>query len=182
MANAVPFHKNQNTVECCFSVLNLKKQFEIDLEELESIYLTRSKQTHPDQNLNKSPSERVAILQEFMKLNEAYSVLKAPERRAEHLLGQYGVFIQDNETISPHLLVDMLDMREQLQEAQDNDDHERVVVFKNTMIENNRQNLKEIADLFVSFEENDDLNSLNMIKDLLIKFRYGVRYLEEIEE
>src|SRR5436309_14285604 len=64
-----------------FERLGLPRRFRLDAAGLEANYLARSREVHPDFTGNDPAS-----LQASAALNEAYTALRDPFRRAEYLL------------------------------------------------------------------------------------------------
>ena len=94
-----------------FERLGLPRRFAVDLAELERNYLTRSREVHPD--FAAGDEDAAAAL------NEAYSTLREPFRRAEHLLSlSGGPSASDDKTLPPAFLMVMLDLREEIESAQ----------------------------------------------------------------
>ena len=69
-----------------FDVLGLPRRYDLDLSQLESLYLERSREVHPDRHAKADGATRARALLESTELNEAYRTLKHPIRRAEYLL------------------------------------------------------------------------------------------------
>ena len=68
-----------------FERLGLPRRFRLDAAALEANYLARSREVHPDFTGNDPAS-----LQASAALNEAYTTLREPFRRAEYLLNLEG--------------------------------------------------------------------------------------------
>ena len=101
-----------------FQRLGLPRRFSVDPVELEGAYLARSRAVHPDYYLAKSASELAASLELSAALNEAYNTLKDPFARAEYLLRlEGGPAAGDQKQMPPAFLAEVLDLREQVEEA-----------------------------------------------------------------
>lgn len=94
--------------------LGLPGRFSVDPAELERAYLARSREVHPDYHAlsgDRDESESAA-------LNEAYSTLKDPFRRAEYLLQlHHGDATPAAVPQSPAFLMRAMGLRERLEEA-----------------------------------------------------------------
>jgi molecular chaperone HscB len=104
-----------------FSLFGLESSFDIDVADLEKRYFTAQRSFHPDRVGGKSPAERNAAIGMSMRVNEAYDALKSPLSRAKHLLALHGIQVggeQDSQKPSPALLMEVLESREALAEAQ----------------------------------------------------------------
>jgi molecular chaperone HscB len=74
-----------------FSFLDLPRQLNIDLQQLERNFRELSRKFHPDYYYNATPQERLASLERSSYLNDAYRALKNPATRIEHLLAIEGL-------------------------------------------------------------------------------------------
>lgn len=84
-----------------FQLFGLRKSFSVDLDKLSRSYRTLQKEFHPDKFANKSAAENRLSVQITSLLNEAYSTLKSPLKRAEYLLGLEGKHLsKDTHTIN----------------------------------------------------------------------------------
>ena len=95
--------------------LGLPRRFSIDPAALEAAYLTHSRAVHPDFHHG---GGLVAAEAESAEVNEAYSTLRDPFRRAEHLLALLGgPTAADVKDIPPAFLMEMMDLREAVERA-----------------------------------------------------------------
>ena len=93
-----------------FERLGLPRRFAIDPGELERNYLARSREVHPDFDTGDEDASAA--------LNEAYSTLCEPFRRAEHLLIlSGGPSASEDKTLPPAFLMEMLDLRDEIESA-----------------------------------------------------------------
>lgn len=118
-----------------FSLFGLAPEFDIDLKALESAYFKMQRDFHPDRLAKKSESERTQATLRSMELNDAYHILKAPWPRARHLLAQQGIQVgTEKDTVKPsqELLVESLDMRERLSEAESIEDFRQLMTEAET--------------------------------------------------
>lgn len=96
-----------------FERLGLPRRFALAADELEQLYLQKSREVHPD-----LAGDTPESLQAASRLNEAYAVLKDPFRRANYL-HQLAGGPSANEVKQPpaDFLEEMLDLRMQVEEA-----------------------------------------------------------------
>lgn len=71
-----------------FKIMQLEKQYDIDLNQLTRQYLVLQAKYHPDRAI--SESEKTSFLHLSSDLNKAYGVLKDHLLRAQHLLALKG--------------------------------------------------------------------------------------------
>lgn len=100
-----------------FSVLGLPRSFDIDLAELEKRYFAVQKAFHPDRMVGRSANERRLAISQSMFINSAYETLKSPLKLANYLLSINGINPSDAKP-SNELLIEVMEIREQLAEAQ----------------------------------------------------------------
>ncbi len=97
-----------------FERLGLPRRFSVDLSELERNYLARSREVHPDFHSGNID----AVEDASAALNDAYSTLREPFRRAEHLLKLLdGPSAKDDKSLPPAFLMEMLELREEVETA-----------------------------------------------------------------
>lgn len=101
-----------------FERLGLPRRFSIDPAALEAAYLDRSRAVHPDFHTQSSGGEQAASEALTAAVNEAYTTLKDPFRRAEHLLGLLGgPTAAEVKDIPAAFLMEMMDLREAIERA-----------------------------------------------------------------
>jgi molecular chaperone HscB len=95
-----------------FERLGLPKRFSLDAAALEREYLARSRALHPDYHQLASSAEQAASVELSAALNEAYTTLKDPFRRAEYLLRLGGgPLASELKDVPPEFLEEMLELR-----------------------------------------------------------------------
>ena len=95
-----------------FDRLGLPRRFALDAAAVEREYLARSRALHPDYHRLGSSAEQAASTELSAGLNEAYTTLKDPFRRAEYLLKlQGGPSAGELKDVPPEFLEEMLDLR-----------------------------------------------------------------------
>lgn len=102
-----------------FERLGLPRRFSVDLEALEREYLARSRSLHPDFHQLGASSEQAASLELSAALNEAYSTLKNPSRRAEYLLRlEGGPTASEIKDVPREFLEEMFELRMEIAELE----------------------------------------------------------------
>ena len=166
-----------------FALLGLPRRFAVDRAELERRYLERSRAVHPD----RAPAEeRTGAAGQAMELNQAYRALKRDLPRAEHLLALEGVTIGDNQPVAPELLAEMLELREQLDEAKQAGDRALLDRLERAARERQRAELGELAAEFAALESQaagpERADRLQAVVDRVIRLRYLARYRDAFED
>lgn len=128
-----------------FTRLGLKPGFEIDEADLERKYFAFQRAFHPDRFAAKSTRERALSMQHATSLNEAYDVLKDTLKRAEYLLSITGGGEDETGCTTvddPVLLIEAMELREELADAEDGDTVAGIVARARTDIDDCVSELK----------------------------------------
>jgi len=101
-----------------FDVFSIPAAFQVDLTILADQYRELQAQVHPDRVAGGSEQEKLQAIQATSFLNEAYETLQSPQRRAAYLLELQGIDVNqvDQSDLSPVLLMEQIELREQLEE------------------------------------------------------------------
>lgn len=155
-----------------FSRLGFEPGFDLDLDLLEKRYLSFQRSVHPDRFAAKPAKERAMAEQQSVSLNQAFETLSDPLRRAAYLLelkGQAAAVDRDQTIADPALLMEVLEAREALSEAESIDAVEKLTVRAGA---DAIQLLSEISKAFAA----DDLVAANR---LTTRLKYLRKFLEE---
>ncbi len=136
-----------------FTRLGLEAAFNIDKENLDSLYFALQRLLHPDRFATKGPREKALSQQQATSLNEAYEALKDDLGRADYLIHLKGTKVLPegcNLVNDALLLAETLELREALGEAETRDD---VEVLARRADEDIRVCIEQLAELFAA----DDL-------------------------
>lgn len=104
-----------------FARLHLSPLFDIDLKVLEQNYFKNQRLVHPDRFVNAQKMEKIYSAQHSSAINDAYESLKNPISRTEELLKISGHPLPNIEQQSlndPELLMEVIELREELVDAQ----------------------------------------------------------------
>lgn len=169
-----------------FQVFDLPRRFELDPRLLEERYRALSRRWHPDRHGGAGAAERVHILRRATDLNDAYRTLRNDASRAEYLLRLHGVDVAaegaDRPAVDPAFLMEILELREALHEAQAARDDEKVRALGAQVRARMEADRAAIAAAFRRLEEGDQ--GQEMIKELsrlLVAGRYYRRFQDEID-
>ncbi len=115
-------HNPPITMQDHFARLGLPRRFTLDADELERAYLAHSRAAHPDYHLAGATADLGASLELSAALNEAYTALRDPFYRAEHLLAlSGGPSPAEHKQVPPAFLAEMLEAREEVEAARGNE-------------------------------------------------------------
>ena len=152
-AVAVENHSMFKSPEQFFELFKLKKEFAINLDDLEKHYIALQSQYHPDKFVGKAPEEIAQATQNSSFINDGYNSLKDPVKRAQLL-------IQHTENINdPAVLMEIMELRESIEESSDLDE---------LYLQVNGQ----IKDVESSFDEAFKSNNIEQLNKLFLKMQY----------
>ncbi len=130
-----------------FKTLSLPPRFDLDQADLHARFIHASSTTHPDRYTD--PVEQAQAAERAAEVNHAYFVLSDPERRADALLTLLGGPAKDQDkSLPPDLLMDMMETRERMEQAIVNDDRAELDKLRGWAHDQRDAHLKRIADLF----------------------------------
>ncbi len=155
-----------------FSRLGFLPKFDLDQAELEKRYFAYQRRLHPDRFATKGPKEKALSQQQATALNDAYETLKDSLRRAAYLLALKGrpSGIDGSTTIDdPALLMEAMEMREALAEAETPEAVEKVAAKAD-------QDLLEIRCALSQAFQHDDLDAA---ATLTTRLKYLTKLAEE---
>lgn len=164
-----------------FEVLGLPRRFAVDPAELERNYLERSRAVHPDRIAGDGRPGGVEAAGQAMEVNQAYRTLRRELPRAEHLLSLQGVMIGDNQPVAPALLMEVLELREELEAARAAGDRAGLSRLEGAARARERAELGRLAELFAALEAAGPAERparLDAVVDQVIRLRYLARYRE----
>lgn len=112
-----------STVPDYFQLFDLTPAYELDVAALQPRYRELQKQFHPDRFAAEPADVQRAAVQKSADINTAFSTLQDPVLRARHLLALVGrpLNIESATVSDADFLMAQMDLREQLEEADDFD-------------------------------------------------------------
>lgn len=153
-----------------FQLFGLERSFGLDEQALQSAYFRLQREHHPDRV---KPEDRTKALLKAGEINEGYKTLKSPLLRAEYLLSLIGITVgseKDSVKPSQELLIESMEMREALMEAEGAD-------AVNALLQSAKaQQEQVIADFAVSYPSQPEGAA-----QLAIRLRYLYKFAEEAE-
>jgi molecular chaperone HscB len=104
-----------------FALFQLKPQFKIDRQALESAYLTVQQKVHPDMHAQASDSDKRVSMQLSALANSAYRTLMNPIQRGLYLCAKNGVDpqLETNTAMPAQFLMQQMEWREALDDVRD---------------------------------------------------------------
>ena len=145
--------------------------FSIDTTRLRREFLQKQASSHPDkfpQDMKRRAEATSA------RINEAYKTLSDPLTRTQYILSLRGIDVADDETAKvedPELLMQVLETREVIEEAEEEADLEPLKEKNNANLE------KSLKILDTAFTKDD----MALAKDEAIKLRYWVNIRDSLD-
>ena len=176
-----------------FQILQLPQAYHLDRADLERRYLALSKEMHPDRFARAGAQERLLAVRSTTDLNDAYRVLKDDVKRAEYLLKLEGIDVRDENattatkagtdkvTLSPAFLMEIMELREALMEAQAEGSDAKVAALTEDVRARRAASLKSVDDGFRKYDAGDRA-VLPELARTLMGVRYLDRFLEAVEK
>lgn len=145
--------------------------FHIDPRELRKEFLQLQAVAHPDRHpaALKTRAEATSA-----RINEAYKALLNPLLRAQYLLSLRGIDVAEDETAKvedPELLMEVLDAREEIENAQEEAELEELKSVNNERIEESEKVLD------TAFRE----DNIDVAKGEAVRMRYWVNIKESLD-
>lgn len=148
-----------------------KGPFDINVPNLRKEFLQLQAKAHPDMHAgqNKAKAEGLSML-----INEAYKTLQSPLLRTQYLLSLRGIEVAENETAKvedPELLIEVLDAREAIEDAQSEED---LVPLK-------KINGVRIEDSVSTLEKAFNRDDIDLAMTEAVRLRYWINIKESLD-
>ncbi len=163
-----------------FQLFQLPAQFEVDLTELGTRYLTLQKQFHPDNFAAASERDRMLAVQQAANINDGYHSLKQPLLRAEHLLALRGLKISSEQRsfTDPVFLMQQMELRELLADIPQASDPDGLIDDAEQQIR--RQKKQLLAQLSQALTVNS-VEHDQQAADIIRKLKFFFKLEQELE-
>jgi len=163
-----------------FDILKLSPRFDLTSAELQSAYLALSASLHPDAASIASPETD----EKSSQLNAAKRALEDPESRADLLLLRLGGPAREQDrTLPPGFLAEMLEVREQIESDAASKDPEKIEAWEDWARARRKTHIAEVSRLFKRIESDGASPAfLKSIREELNMWRYIERLTEQLGE
>lgn len=161
-----------------FALFQLKPQFKIDRQALESAYLTVQQKVHPDMHAQASDSDKRVSMQLSALANSAYRTLMNPIQRGLYMCARNGVDpqLETNTAMPAQFLMQQMKWRETLDDVRDQPS-ELDQLYKE--VEQTRANLLKEVELAID-EANDFELAAKQLRALLFIDKFSVELEDAI--
>jgi molecular chaperone HscB len=160
-----------------FDVFSIPATFQVDPSALADQYRMLQAQVHPDRVAGGTEQQKLQAIQAASYLNEAYETLRSPQRRAAYLLQLRGIDVDqvDQSDLSPALLLEQIELREQLEELpRDESGLDQLEQLRESI----QERRVESQDQFARFIEQENLADA---KKRYYEMQYFAKLIVEIE-
>ena len=159
-----------------FSTFDLPAAFAVDQTQLASRYRDLQAAVHPDRFVNATDAEKRIAMERAVEVNEAYTSLKDPVRRAMHLLSLVNIDGMDEKNTSMpfDFLAEQIEWREALADAKLKEDDERL----EEMLHELAGMLASLGDTFAAAYQGEHFT---VATTLARKMRFVQKLIEEAE-
>jgi molecular chaperone HscB len=159
-----------------FTVFDLPTAFAIDVVLLAVRYRDLQAAAHPDRFVNATDAEKRVALSRAAEINDAYSTLKDPVRRALHLLTLHSIdALDDRDTSMPmDFLLEQVEWREALADARLKEDSDRLDEMSGELA----GMLRSLGDIFDAAYRG---GHLTVATTLARKMRFVQKLAEEVD-
>lgn len=159
-----------------FSTFELPSTFALDLTVLSARYRDLQAAVHPDRYVNATDADKRHAMSRTVDINEAYTTLKDPVRRAMHLLSRVGVdgLDEKNTTMPADFLIQQIDWREALADARLKEDDDRL----DEMLSEITSTLASLGDTFDAAYRGEHFD---VAATLARKMRFMQKLAEEVD-
>jgi molecular chaperone HscB len=164
-----------------FDVLGLAPALDLDPATLEQRYRDLQRALHPDKFVNASSSERRESLSRAVSVNDAYRLLKDELKRAELLFTRYtGVKADAGQaTADPALLMEVMELREDLQSARKARDIARIQKLASDVRELEQKTGVLLRSAYAQLAEGENQGAQEKAARALARLRYYRRFQDE---
>ena len=161
-----------------FALFQLKPQFKIDRQALESAYLTVQQKVHPDMHAQSSDSDKRVSMQLSALANSAYRTLMNPIQRGLYMCSRNGVDpqLETNTAMPAQFLMQQMEWRETLDDVRDQPS-KLDELYKE--VEQTRVNLLKEVELAIDGANDFDL-AAKQLRALLFIDKFGAELEDAI--
>ncbi len=164
-----------------FAALDLPRRFDLDPKKLHSRFIQAQAKAHPDRF--DDPVAQADAAEQSARINHAHETLRDPERRANALLTLIGgPDKQDDRSLPPALLMEMMEAREAMDDALERGDDEAIAKSAKWARDGRGKHLARIAELFDQAAQAGDEQRADLHKEVRLELntlRYFQRMIDQ---
>jgi molecular chaperone HscB len=166
-----------------FEALGLPRRFDLDARDIRRAWLARAADLHPDRAQGAAGgADEGEVARRAALLNDAKRTLEDPERRADALLVLLGGPAREEEkSLPPAFLMEVMEVREALEDAAASGDAGRITEHEAWADARRAALIDEVAGALAALTEPPDPGALRDIRVTLNAWRYIERMREQID-
>jgi molecular chaperone HscB len=164
-----------------FELFGLPARFRIDRQQLDSRFRELQRLVHPDRFASATDQERRLSMQQAVRINEGYRILKDPLQRGRYLLelGGYRFDEERHTTDDAAFLMEQMELREALAGVRTSADPlDRL----GGIMQRIAADFQRLAEELPALLEADDAQRRERAADVLMKMQFFRRLEEEARE
>ncbi len=165
-----------------FAIFDFPVQWDLDQKALHTRFVAASSRNHPDRHTD--PLDQGDAAQRAAEINEAYQTLRDDEGRANALLEILGgPGKSEDKSLPPHLLMQMMEVREEMEEAIADDDAATVSRLAAWADEQRMRHVHRVGELLTKASRQDSTKRGPTLQEARLELnalRYFQRMLQQI--
>lgn len=132
-----------------FDLFELPEQFTVDVSALEIAYRVVQTRVHPDKFVGAADADKRAAVQWASYVNQAYTTLKNPQKRAVYLCELHGVEIKEeqNTAMPTDFLMQQMMWREAVEEAELKKDSAALIKLEQQLKKDCQSQIAELSNI-----------------------------------
>lgn len=164
-----------------FELLGLPVDYAADQEKLAGRYRELQRELHPDRFAGGSDQQRRLSMQASSHLNEAYSTLRDPLKRARYLLELKGADLGANRQTAhdPEFLMEQMELREELAAARNTPDPYQTI---SALVAGLDRRLEIMAEDMAGYLDQAAPEKLEAARELLLKMQFLRKLRQDAEQ
>ncbi|MBL0926282.1 MAG: DnaJ domain-containing protein [Phycisphaerales bacterium] len=160
-----------------FDRLGVPARFDLSPDQIRRAWLAAAARLHPD----RAGAEDQEAASAIAALNAAKAVVEDPERRADALLVRLGGPAREQDkTLPPGFLADILSVREEMEEALASGDPGRSAAAEAMACERREGHIAAVGQMFERLGAAPSAEALQAIRVELNAWRYAERMIEQL--
>lgn len=161
-----------------FEILGLKTQFTQDMNVVNDKLTQLQASVHPDNFATATMQEKRLMMQYSAMLNEAFTTIKDPIKRACHLLELAGIRVDAESTLAldDGFLEEQMDLRESLHTYKND------IASLQSLQQKIEMKVQKILENLALLLDSTDLKNLLPAREKVIQVQFYQKFLEEIRK
>ncbi len=166
-----------------FAWFGLPNQFFLNEVHLKKKFFALSRELHPDFHTQADEATRDSMLEKSVQNTQAYKTLSVFDSRVKYILELENVLNEENKnTLPSDFLMEMMDLNEEVDDAQFSKDDGRVHSLKNKLEQLKSEFLDEAKPAMHAYDaDNSKISALDSVRLYYLKKRYLLRLEDNLK-